>query len=198
MRDIPQDGLADRRRQRIALRPAQLRPHHMQRLRDPVDVLQCQSLDLAAPQAIMDQQRQNRMTADSRPEKIVQRSNVSLNRLAGRPRCTLGPLLDHLVGGGQQRFRLPVRLRRENFRSQPAALAAGKIALRGRFDRADVRLRRPSPHRHHYARAHDIFDARGCEAQISYTNCDCLTLRLVVTIYNSITNFECFLFSGGL
>lgn len=26
---------------------------------------------------------------------------------------------------------LPVRLRRENFRSQPAALAAGKIALRG-------------------------------------------------------------------
>ena len=37
--------------------------------------------------------------------QIVQRSNVSLNRLAGQPRCTLGPLLDHFVGGGQQRFR---------------------------------------------------------------------------------------------
>jgi len=54
--EIPQDGLANRRRQRIALRPSQLRPRDVKRLGHPVDVVEPQSLDLAAPQAIMDQQ----------------------------------------------------------------------------------------------------------------------------------------------
>ena len=50
-------------------------------------------------------QRRPRLKAGCKAGQIVQRSNVSLNRLAGQPRCTLGPLLDHFVGGGQQRFR---------------------------------------------------------------------------------------------
>jgi DNA-binding transcriptional LysR family regulator len=57
-------GLADRHRQRIALRPAQLRPRDVNRLGHPVHVVQGQSLDFATSQAIMDQQRQNRMITD--------------------------------------------------------------------------------------------------------------------------------------
>jgi hypothetical protein len=56
-------------------------------------------------------QRRPRLTlkvgrkAGCKAGQIVQRSNVWLNRLADQPLCTLGPLLDRLVGGGQQRFR---------------------------------------------------------------------------------------------
>jgi hypothetical protein len=58
---VAQNGRTHRHRQRIGLRLAQLRPHDADCFRLPIQVVEGQSLDLPAPQTIVDQQRQDRV-----------------------------------------------------------------------------------------------------------------------------------------